>query len=131
MSIFALQYLAGGFLDEDLIHFNKNFDDWCVQFQTYEDAMKTLKTLDKQDSIDIVEIIPLSYPKYFFKSLQGTIYVTRKIENKIICVVEPFIGSSFRIAICDLNTKQVRQTKTLYKTIPSVEAAFASFKDEL
>ncbi|OCL87881.1 hypothetical protein AAX26_00978 [Aliarcobacter thereius] len=131
MSIFALQYLAGGFLDEDLIHFNKNFDDWCVQFKTYEDAMKTLKTLDKQDSIDIVEITPLSYPKYFFKSIQGTVYTTRQIEDKIICVVEPFIGSSFRILICDLKTKNIKQTKTLYKTIPSVEAAFANFKEEL
>lgn len=131
MSIFALQYIAGGFLDEDLEHFNKNFDDWCIWFETYEEAMKLLQTLNKKESIDIVEITPLSYPKYFFKSLQGTIYATRKIENKIICVVEPFIGSSFRIAVCDLTTKNVRQTKTLYKTIPSVEAAFSSFKVEL
>lgn len=40
MAIFALQYLAGGFLDEDLQHFNKKFDDWCVSFDNYEDAVK-------------------------------------------------------------------------------------------
>ena len=39
MSIFALQSLAGGFLDEDLVHFNKHFDDWCIHFESYEDAM--------------------------------------------------------------------------------------------
>jgi hypothetical protein len=74
-----------------------------------------------------VEITPLSYPKYFFSDLQGTIYTTRQIEDKIICVVEPFIGSNFRIAICDLKTRNVRLTKTHYKNIPSIEAAFASF----
>ena len=66
---------------------------------------------------------------YFFPNLQGTIYVTRQIENKIICVVEPFIGSSFRIAICDLKTKDVRLTQTHYKNIPSIESAFANFKE--
>ena len=127
VSIFALQSLAGGFLDEDLQHFNKKFDDWCIQFDSYEDAMDIMQTLEDQESIDIVEITPLSYPKYFFPDLQGTIYTTRQIEDKIICVVEPFIGSSFRIAICDLKTKNVRLTKTHYKNIPSIEAAFASF----
>ena len=127
VSIFALQSLAGGFLDEDLQHFNKKFDDWCIQFESYEDAMDIMQTLEKQESIDIVEITPLSYPKYFFTNLQGTIYTTRQIEDKIICVVEPFIGSSFRIAICDLKTKNVTLTRTHYKNIPSVEGAFASF----
>ncbi len=127
MSIFALQSLAGGFLDEDLEHFNKYFDDWCIQFDSYEDAMDIMQTLEKQESIDIVEITPLSYPKYFFTSLQGTIYATRQIEDKIICVVEPYMGSSFKIAICDLNTKKVKLTKTSYKNIPNIEAAFANF----
>ena len=126
MSIFALQSLVGGFLDEDLQHFNKKFDDWCIQFKSYEDAMDIMKTLE---NIDIVEITPLSYPKYFFSELQGTIYATRQIEDKIICVVEPFIGSNFRIAICDLKTNNVRLTKTHYKNIPSVEGAFANFID--
>lgn len=129
MSIFALQSIAGGFLDEDLIHFNKKFDDWCIQFKNYDDAMDIVKTLENPEIIDIVEITPLSYPKYFFHDLQGTIYVTRQIEDKIICVVEPVMGASFRIAICDLKTKNVRLTKTHYKTIPSVEGAFASFSD--
>ena len=129
MSIFALQSLAGGFLDEDLENFNKNFDDWCIQFKSYDDAMNMVKTLENQETIDIVEITPLSYPKYFFTNLQGTIYATRQIENKIICVVEPFIGSNFRIAICDLKTRNVRLTKTTYKNIPSIEAAFASFSE--
>ncbi|MCG3661880.1 hypothetical protein L5F37_00530 [Aliarcobacter butzleri] len=129
MSIFALQSIAGGFLDEDLQHFNKKFDDWCIQFNTYEEAINTAKTLENPENIDVVEITPLSYPKYFFPNLQGTIYVTRQIENKIICVVEPFIGSSFRIAICDLKTKDVRLTQTHYKNIPSIENAFANFKD--
>lgn len=127
MAIFALQYLAGGFLDEDLQHFNKKFDDWCIQFENYEDAMDIVQTLENPEIIDIVEITPLSYPKYFFSSLQGTIYATRQIEDKIICVVEPFIGSNFRIAICDLKTRNVRLTSTHYKNIPSIENAFANF----
>jgi len=129
MSIFALQSLAGGFLDEDLEHFNKIFDDWCVQFESYEDAMIIVQTLENKETIDIVEITPLSYPKYFFTSLNGTIYATRQIEDKIICIVEPYMGSSFKIAICDLTTKHIRLTKTSYKSIPSVENAFTSFKD--
>ncbi|MFY9074163.1 hypothetical protein OZZ08_04300 [Malaciobacter mytili] len=129
MSIFALQSLAGGFLDEDLQHFNKNFDDWCIQFESYEDAKDIVQTLENEESIDIVEITPLSYPKYFFNSLKGTIYATRQIEDKIICVVEPVMGSSFRIAICNLKTKDVRLTKTHYKNIPSIEGAFASFME--
>ncbi|MCP4969111.1 MAG: hypothetical protein GY932_00785 [Arcobacter sp.] len=130
MSIFTLQSLAGGFLDEDLEHFNKIFDDWCIQFESYEDAMDIVQTLENHETIDIVEITPLSYPKYFFSALKGTIYATRKIENQIICIVEPYMGSSFKIAICDLKTKKVRLTKTNYKTIPNVESAFASFKEQ-
>lgn len=129
LSIYALQSLAGGFLDEDLEHFNKHFDDWCIQFDSYDDAMDIVQTLENQEAIDVVEITPLSYPKYFFNSLQGTVYATRQIEDKIICVVEPFIGSSFRIAICDLKTKNVRLTKTTYKNIPSIENAFANYGD--
>ncbi|WP_321311637.1 hypothetical protein [Halarcobacter sp.] len=129
MSIYALQSLAGGFLDEDLEHFNKHFDDWCIQFESYEEAMDIVQTLENQETIDVVEITPLSYPKYFFNSLQGTVYTTRQVEDKIICVIEPFIGSSFRIAICDLKTKNVRFTKTTYKSIPSIENAFANFDE--
>ena len=62
MPIYALQSLAGGFLDEDLKHFNKEFDDWCVQFESMEDAQLVLDTLEKKDTIKIVEITPLSYP---------------------------------------------------------------------
>ncbi len=127
MSIFALQSLAGGFLDEDLEHFNKYFDDWCIQFESYEEAMDIVETLENQELIDVVEIMPLSYPKYFFSSLQGTIYTTRQVEDKIVCVVEPFIGSSFKIEICDLKIKNVRLSKTSYKNIPSIENAFANF----
>ncbi|MGB5867050.1 MAG: hypothetical protein WBG69_04155 [Arcobacteraceae bacterium] len=129
MSIFALQSIAGGFLDEDLNHFNKYFDDWCVQFDSYEDAMIILQTLEDQKSIVIVEITPLSYPKYFFSALQGTIYLTRQINNKIICTVEPYMGSSFKIAICDLKTGSVKFTNTNYKSITSVEAAFSNFNE--
>ena len=127
MSIFALQSLAGGFLDEDLQNFNKYFDDWCIQFETYEEAADIAETLENEEAIDIVEITPLSYPKYFFPALQGTIYTTRQIENNIICVVEPVMGASFRIAICDLKTKRVRLTNSRYKSIPNVEGAFSSF----
>jgi len=127
MSIFALQSLAGGFLDEDLQNFNKNFDDWCVQFESYDDATIIVQTLENEKSIAIVEITPLSYPKYFFSSLQGTIYLTRQVKNKIICTVEPYIGSSFKIAICDLKTKKVHFTNTNYKSITNVEAAFSNF----
>jgi len=129
VSIFAIQSLVGGFLDEDLNHFNKIFDDWCVQFESYDDAMIILETLENQKSMVVVEITPLSYPKYFFPSLQGTVYLTRQIKDKIICSVEPFMGASFKIAICDLKTKKVRFTKTNYKNISSVEAAFSNFSE--
>ena len=131
MAIFALQSLAGGFLDEDLHNFNKRFDDWCVQFDTYDDAKEILQTLENDKGVVIVEITPLSYPKYFFSNLQGIIHATRQIENKIICVVEPVMGANFRIAICDLDTKYVRLTSTQYKTIPSIEGAFANFQSDL
>ncbi len=128
MSIFAVQSLAGGFLDEDLKHFNKKFDDWCIQFESYDEAMDIAQTLENKEGIQVVEITPLSYPKYFFTALQGTVHVTRQIKDKIICVVEPFMGANFRIATCDLKTKNVRLTQTHYKTIPSVESAFANFE---
>ena len=66
MKIFALQSLVGGFLDEDLKNFNKIFDDWCVQFESMEDAQLILDSLERNEQIKIVEITPLSYPKYFF-----------------------------------------------------------------
>lgn len=129
MAIFAIQSIIGGFLDEDLQHFNKKFDDWCIAFESYDDAMDIAQTLESHDTIQIVEITPLSYPKYFFSSLQGIIHATRQIDDKIICVVEPVMGANFRIAICDLNTKHVRLTSTHYKTIPSIENAFANFSE--
>jgi hypothetical protein len=130
MSIFAVQSLAGGFLDEDLKNFNKNFDDWCIQFESYDDAMTIVQTFENKESLIVVEITPLSYPKYFFSSLQGTVYLTRQIKDKIICAVEPFMGSSFKIAICDLKTKNVRFLKTNYKTIVNVETAFTDFSED-
>ena len=131
MAIFALQSLAGGFLDEDLTHFNKEFDDWCVQFESMEDAQLVLDTLEKKESIKIVEITPLSYPKYFFPKLQGIIHATREYNGKIICVVEPQMGMSFRIAICDTATKNVRLLTTRYKSAQSVEGAFANLSFDL
>lgn len=127
MSIFALQSPAGGFLDEDLDHFNKTFDDWCVQFDNYEDAALIAGSLDQRKSVEIVEITPLTYPKYFFHNLQGNIHTTRQIGDKIICIVEPFMGSNFRIAVCDLKTKHVKLMPTRYKSALSVEAAFSNF----
>jgi hypothetical protein len=130
VSIFTLQSLAGGFLDEDLEHFNKYFDDWCIQFESYEEAQDIAQTLENEETIDIVEITPLTYPKYFFSTLKGTIYTTRQIEDKIICIVEPHMGSSFKLAVCDLKTRRVKLSKTSYKSIPSIEGAFASFTSE-
>lgn len=127
MGIFALQSPAGGFLDEDLKHFNKEFDDWCVQFESYEDAQIIAQTLDRHQQVETVEITPLSYPKYFFHTLQGNIHATRQIENKIICIIEPYMGSSFRIAVCDLDTKEVTLTTKRYKSALHVEGAFANF----
>ena len=126
MAIFALQSLAGGFLDEDLKHFNKVFDDWCAQFEHIEDAQLVLESLELNDQITIVEITPLSYPKYFFPKLQGIIHATREYDGKIICVVEPQMGASFRIAICDTQTQAVRLLGTRYKSAPSIEGAFAN-----
>ncbi|UPT78445.1 hypothetical protein MN086_04675 [Sulfurovum sp. XGS-02] len=131
MGIFALQSLAGGFLDEDLKHFNKVFDDWCVQFESVEDAQLIVDTLEQGDNLKIVEITPLSYPKYFFPSLKGIIHATREHEGKIICIVEPQMGMSFRIAICDLKTKKVRMLQSRYKTAQSVEGVFANLSFEL
>ncbi|MBN2816474.1 MAG: hypothetical protein JXQ67_07290 [Campylobacterales bacterium] len=127
MAIFALQSPAGGFLDEDLKRFNKSFDDWCVQFENYEDAVAIAQELPKKLYAEVVEITPLSYPKYFFHTLQGNIHATRQIENKIICIVEPYMGSNYRIAVCDLETKHVSISKTSYKNVLSVEGAFANF----
>lgn len=127
MGIFALQSPAGGFLDEDLRHFNKTFDDWCVQFECLEDAQLIADTLDKRKKVEIIEITPLSYPKYFFPTLQGNIHATRELEGKIICIIEPFMGSNYRIAVCDLKTKKVTVTRQRYKSALSVEGAFANF----
>ena len=127
MGIFALQSPAGGFLDENLKRFNKRFDDWCVQFDNYEDANIVSQSLPKRTSVNIVEITPLSYPQYFFPNLEGNIHATREVDNKIICIVEPLMGSNYRIAVCDLNTKHVRLTKSRYKNVMSVEGAFANF----
>lgn len=131
MGIFALQSLAGGFLDEDLKHFNKVFDDWCVQFESVEDAQLIVDTLDNKNQVKIVEITPLSYPKYFFPNLKGIIHATREHEGKIICIVEPQMGMSFRIAICDMKTKKVRMLQSHYKTAQSVEGVFANLSFEL
>ncbi len=131
MPIFALQSLVGGFLDEDLKNFNKIFDDWCVQFETVEDAQIVLESLEKNEQIKIVEITPLSYPKYFFPKLQGIIHATREHEGKIICIIEPQMGMSFRIAICDMQTKGVRVLGTRYKSAVSVEGAFANLSFDL
>ena len=129
MAIFALQSPAGGFLDEDLEHFNKKFDDWCIQFDNLEDATLIASTLEKRKSVDIVEITPLSYPQYFFPTLEGDIHATRQIDNKILCILEPFMSSSYRLAVCDLDTKKVKIKPTKYKSVLSVEGAFANFSE--
>jgi len=131
MGLFTLQSLVGGFLDEDLKHFNKVFDDWCVQFESMEDAQLILDTLEKNEQIKIVEITLLSYPKYFFPKLQGIIHATREHEGKIICIVEPQMGMSFRIAICDKQTKKVRVLSSRYKSTLSVEGVFANLSFDL
>ncbi|MEA2073618.1 MAG: hypothetical protein U9O86_08535 [Campylobacterota bacterium] len=130
MSIYALQSPAGGFLDEDLRRFNKRFDDWCVHFDNFEDASTICESLEHRESVNIIEITPLSYPQYFFHKLEGSIHATRQINNKIICIVEPFMGSNFRLAICDLTTKDVRLTNTRYKNVLSVEGAFAHYSED-
>ena len=126
VDIFALQSLAGGFLDEDLKNLNKVFDDWCGQFECIEDAQCVLETLEKDEQIKITEITPQSYPKYFFPKLQGIVHATREHEKNIICIIEPQMGMSFRIAICDMQTKKVRVLGTRYKNALSVEGAFAN-----
>jgi len=128
-SIFALQSPAGGFLDEELQRFNKRFDEWCVAFDNFEDATLIAQSLEHRESVNIVEITPLSYPQYFFYNLQGDIHATRQVKDKIICIVEPFMGSSFRLAICDIKTKHVRVTNTRYKNVLSVEGAFAHYEE--
>jgi len=90
-----------------------------------------LDTLENSEQIKIVEITPLSYPKYFFPKLQGIIHATREYDGKIICIMEPQMGVSFRIAICDMKTKQVRVLATRYKSTLSVEGAFANLSFDL
>ena len=124
MQIFALQSPAGGFLDEGLKNFNKVFDDWCAQFESLEDAQLIADTLEQRNKVDIIEITYLSYPKYFFPNLQGIIHATREYKDKIICIVEPVMGANFRLAICDIKTKEVRLLKTRYRSTQSVEGAF-------
>jgi len=130
MAIFALQSPAGGFLDEDMVHFNKHFDEWCIQFEAYEDATLIAESFEQRESVEIVEITPLSYPQYFFHNLKGIVHATRQLKDKIICIVEPQMGANFRIAICDLNSKHVRLTQTRYKSVLSVEGAFAHYSLE-
>ena len=127
MAIFALQSPAGGFLDEELQRFNRVFDDWCVQFDCLEDAELIADSLGERKQVNVVEITPLSYPKYFFPTLKGDIHTTRELEGKIICIIEPFMGSNYRIAVCDLKTKKVTLTSKRYKSVLSVEGAFANF----
>jgi len=127
MSIFAVQSPAGGFLDEDLQKLNKVFDDWCIQFDCLEDAQLIFDTLEKKNQLEIIEITPLSYPKYFFHTLKGNIHTTRQLENKIICIIEPYLGANFRIAVCNLETKKVVLTAKRYRSAMSVEGAFANF----
>lgn len=127
MSIYALQSPAGGFLDEDLEHFNKEFDDWCVHFESFEDALVIADTLEESVYAEIVEITPLSYPKYFFPKLQGIIHATRKVDDTIVCIVEPAMGAHFRIAVCHLKSKQVTLLQTRYKSALSVEGAFTHY----
>jgi len=129
MSIFALQSPAGGFLDEELSRFNKKFDEWCVQFDNFEDANLIAQSLEDRESVNIVEITPLSYPQYFFYKLHGDIHATREVNGKIICIVEPFMSTSYRLAICDIKTKHVRLTNTRYKNVLSVEGAFAHYEE--
>ena len=58
MSIFALQSPAGGFLDEELRRFNKLFDDWCVQFESLEDAELVANSLaGKLDDSELTAIL--------------------------------------------------------------------------
>ena len=128
-TIFALQSPAGGFLDEELQRFNKRFDEWCVSFDNFEDANLIAQSLEDRESVQIVEITPLTYPQYFFYKLQGDIHATREMNGKIICIVEPFMGSNFRLAICDIETKHVRLTNTRYKSVLSVEGAFAHYEE--
>lgn len=127
--IFALQSPAGGFLDEELSRFNKVFDDWCIQFDNFEDANLIAQSLENPESVNIVEITPMTYPKYFFHTLSGDIHATRQVKNKIVCIVEPMMGANFRLAICDLETKHVRLTNTRYKSVLSVEGAFAHYEE--
>ena len=89
MGIFALQSPAGGFLDENLKLFNKRFDDWCVQFDNYEDANIISQSLPKRTSVNIVEITPLSYPQYFFPKLEGNIHATREVDTQPLWTGSP------------------------------------------
>ncbi|MDY0121919.1 MAG: hypothetical protein RBR54_08230 [Sulfurimonas sp.] len=65
MGIFALQSAAGGFLDEDLKRFNKEFDDWCAQFDSYEEANLARKNLPKNRVAEVVYArIPFGHPTH-------------------------------------------------------------------
>lgn len=125
----AIEFIKNPSKEVQLAAVNQRFDDWCVQFDTFEDASVIAQSLEQRESINIVEITLLSYPQYFFPNLQGNIHATRQVNDKIICIVEPFMGSNFRLAICDINTKHVRLTNTRYKNVLSVEGAFAHYEE--
>jgi len=46
-------------------------------------------------------------------------------------LVEPQMGMSFRIAVCDLQTKKVRVLSSRYKSAQSVEGVFANLSFDL
>ncbi len=93
--------------------------------------MSTRYPREDTKQIKIVEITPLSYPKYFFPKLQDVIHATREYDGKIICIVEPQMGMGFRIAICDLKSKEVRLLNSRYKSAVSAENAFSNLSFDL
>ncbi|HQS65962.1 MAG TPA: hypothetical protein PLM93_02100 [Sulfuricurvum sp.] len=58
----------------------------------------------------------------------GKIIATKHNKQKYAKVCRLFMGSYFRIAMCNLKYKTVKYTKTHYQNAMSVEGAFANFR---
>ena len=131
-NIFTLERIAGGFLEENLYNFSRSFDDFNVQFNTYEKALEFKDNLKQnlKKSLKVVEISPLTYPKYFMHNLRGNVFNTRFLIGSKILVLMDF-GSTFISLACDLKEQTIVKRgsyKTLDSAVNSSERIFLSYQ---
>jgi len=131
-NVFALERIAGGFLEEDLHSFSRSFDDFNIQFNSYEEALAFKDNLKEnfRKGLKVVEISPLTYPKYFIHNLRGNVFSTRfLIDNKILVLMD--FGNTFVSLVCDLKDQTIVKRgsyKTLDLAVNSSERIFLSYQ---